>query len=390
MQSQQLRRFYRSDPRGSTPSGAATLDAAVDSVTMGAAEEAALLNPSRPEFMWTANAKHCWFGLSVPRSGYGIENPDDVYRHVAVDDSSSYVIRGRLARHPARDLTFVLYGEIPGTGAVTQEGAPILASLDVSQMQVGADGTFIITVGPSPANGQTNHIQTTKGASLIIVRDSLSDWGTELPSELTVARESGPGYQESSFPGKASLAAQLASKIGRYWVQWNNKFIYPMPVNSIPAPPPRPIGFATAGYFGLGNQQALVVTVDPKKAQYVGFQLADPWGVALEYTDHTGSLNNSQAKANGDGSLTYVISAADPGVWNWLDTSGLSAGTLAIRWQAVPPGTDATGAVRSVTLVALADLPSALPPGTTFVNREQRRGQLAARSASYERRLTGR
>ncbi len=41
-------------------------------------------------------APHCWHGFEVHRSGYGIDNPDNVYRHTAVDGQSSFVIHGRM------------------------------------------------------------------------------------------------------------------------------------------------------------------------------------------------------------------------------------------------------------------------------------------------------
>jgi hypothetical protein len=148
-------------------------------------------------------------------------------------------------------------------------------------------------------------------------------------------------------------------------------------------------GFSTSGHFALAEDEALVVTLDRLGARYLGFQLADPWGVGREYISRGGSLNASQAQANSDGSIIYVISRTDPGVHNWLDPSGLGSGIFAIRWQGVSPTvTSPDGAVRSAEVVKLDGLRELLPAGTVFVSSEQREAQLAERKASYQRRVS--
>jgi hypothetical protein len=86
---------------------------------------------------------------------------------------------------------------------------------------------------------------------------------------------------------------------------------------------------------------------------------------------------------NADGTLTLVVAPKDPGVSNWLDTTGLHEGTLFVRWQKLPEMLDphAQG-VRSVRLVKVADLDPALPR----VSPAERKALLAKRAAAYARR----
>ncbi len=112
-------------------------------------------------------------------------------------------------------------------------------------------------------------------------------------------------------------------------------------------------------------------------------------GVAREYVDRPGSLNQAQARPNPDGTITYVISAEDPGIWNWLDTNGIDGGMYAIRWQSVPADVELSRTVRSARLVDLADLDAALPAETTRVTPAQRVTQLEERAAAYTERLLG-
>lgn len=385
--------MYRADPQGDTAAGRATLDAAVESITTAVTQTVVTDDAKTPHFNWVVNAPHCWHGLDVTRSGYGIDNPDNVHRHTAVDGQSSFVIRGRMPERRPAQLSFVLYGELPGTGAVTKEGAPVLASLTSDRMQIDPDGSFTITVDPEPADGRLNHIRTTASARLLIARDSLNNWAEEGPSYLEIERTGGPeGAAPRSREQLATLTADLLRTIGRYWLDWDNTFIYTKAPNDIQAPTaPRGsgFGFATSGHFALGPNQALVVTLDPVGARYLGFELTDPWGVAREYVDRSGSLNQAQARPNADGTITYVISAEDTGTWNWLDTNGIDSGMYAIRWQSVPADVDLSRTVRSAELVDIADLDSALPAGTARVTPAERVAQLEDRASEYTVRLVG-
>ena len=122
------------------------------------------------------------------------------------------------------------------------------------------------------------------------------------------------------------------------------------------------------GNFKIADDEALVVTLDPLGAKYVGFDLTNHWLVSLEHIRGTGSLNNEQAQRSPDGSITYVIAARDPGVYNWLSTSGFHTGNILIRWQALPESTTtADGAIQSVKVVKLNALSAALPADTQRV-----------------------
>lgn len=386
-----LEQIYRADPQGSTHSGQATIRRGVDAIALAAVQYAISEDSGRPISMWVTNAPHRWFNLDVPRSGYGIDNPDNVHRQMAVDGASRYVIHGKITQPGPAQLTFILYGVIPGMGKLEKEGAPMVAVLSSQQMVIQPDGTFTVTIDADEASGRANHMRSTPDAKLLIVRDSLSDWATQNPVALTIERVSGPALK--AVPGEAELAtraAQILSNIGPYWLDYDNRYAYAKPANAVITPRVRVggWGFATSGHFKLADDEALVVTVDPLGASYLGFQLTDPWGVALEYVNRNGSLNLNQAKLNPDGSLSYVISAKDPGVYNWLDTAGLSSGLFAIRWQAVPPGTQPDRAVRHAKVVKLSALKDVLLPGTPVVSAIERKAQLDFRARSYERRLT--
>lgn len=387
-----LEQRYHADPQGSTASGKATIRRAVDAISLAAVQYAISSEDSdRPIPMWVTNAPHQWFGLNVPRSGYGIDNPDNVHRQTAIDGASRYEIHGKIKRPGPAQLTFIIYGSIPGMGQMSNEGGAIVSVLSSQKMAIGADGSFTITVDSDDASGRPNHMRSTSEAKLLIVRDALSDWTVQNPVALEIQRVSGPPLRPQ--PSEVELgqrAAQILATIGPYWLDYDNRFIYTKPVNKVTLPRTREggWGFATSGHFKLADDEVLVLTLDSLGAGYLGFQLTDPWGVALEYIERNGSLNLTQAKPNPDGTYTYVIAAKDPGTYNWLDTSGLDAGIFAIRWQALPPGARADRAVISTSVMKVAALKQALIPGTPFASSMERKAQLKARTLSYERRLT--
>jgi len=210
----------------------------------------------------------------------------------------------------------------------------------------------------------------------------------------------------------ARHAAALLHAATETLVGWEKTgFAAPKTVNTLGKPIARGggWGYAANGTFRIADDEALVVTLDPLHARYVGFDLTNPWLVSLEHVHGTGSLNNDQVQPNADGTITYVIAARDPGVYNWVSTAGQHAGNVLVRWQAVPeaatadaPAGDAAAgdaaavnaaaaataatAVRSVKLVKLDALNAALPADARHVTPAERRALLDQRAAAYAHR----
>ncbi|MBK7950244.1 MAG: hypothetical protein IPK00_16220 [Deltaproteobacteria bacterium] len=387
-----LEQVYRADARGKTAAGAATARRAAESTATAAAYAIVNEDAARPVVFWGANAPHDWFGISVPRAGYGIENPDNVYRSLHVDGASRYVLHGRFPENGPVELHFVVMDEVPGSSdKMPVEGAGLVATLRSDAMQIGPDGRFTITLDDEPANGRPNHLQLPKqGLYPVYVRDLFTDWSRQSPVALEAFRIAGPPAPPVEPVAKqAEAAAQRLDRMGRFWLGFNNRFLYTLAPNTLTPPRNRPggRGLSNSGHFALADDEALVLTLDPLGAVSFGVQLADPWGVAFEYVHRTSSLNQAQASSNADGSVTFVVAARDPGVHNWLDPEGQNAGIVIGRWQVLPGEVDASKAVREVRVVKLDALRAALPPGTRFVTPAEREAQRTERARQYGRRL---
>jgi Protein of unknown function (DUF1214) len=383
---------FSADPWAATPEGQATLPASLNEVLFSGVVGALNADPFRPKVEWLWSPAHSWFGLDVPAAKFIMPNVDNVFRVIPVDSVSHYEITARPGggRIPTQ-WTLQLIRSVP-TVANAESVFAVLMDTDI---HAESDGSFTLTVGPEPANGQANYLQTVPNAGLLLIRDTIADWQTETPYHLSVKRVEGPASSAAQTDfALAERASQLVKEEVPLIVKAKaNSFFHP-PANTLPSPKVREggrWGLSAAGHFKLSDDEALVVTLDTIGAQYLSIQLANAWLGSLDYIHHSASLNKAQADANADGSYTVVIAPHDPGVHNWLDTTQLHEGSFFVRWQKLPqPLGLADGAVRDIKLLKIFDLAAALPHGTRRVSPDERRKLLADRAEAYGRRFDDR
>ena len=407
---------------GPDPENLDQLTRAIDEYAMGAAFQQQLLNSMQPTVVTQVAPPHTWYGQTVGGSRILYDNPDTIYRFMGVNKTSTYVINGRFTGEMPADTSFSL---LTGLSGVTAD------YLSAREIEVAPDGSFTITLSAEPAApGQRNHLQLTADSTLVAVRNTLSDWNNQPPMSLSIERVSGP--PNSLFSQLGGFAIPL---LGPTVV---NSPLLTALVSLIPPladPPPMLRGTFTAvvmalglsqeakyikvattdpvtgervepnvlrnpmrnaeflatqlqsaGYFDLGDDEALVVTITPNNARYFTVPVTNLWTITDDYRNAQTSLNNAQAVANPDGTYTFVISPTDPGVRNWVSTGGLNQGTISIRFQDLDPGSTLAPTVTS-QVVSLPELGTVLPPSTSYVNRWQRHHQLAVRKAGFDERF---
>jgi hypothetical protein len=366
--------------------------------THGALQELAFLtaletinsDARHPRVVQISLPPHHWLGLNVPGGRWGIDNPDTQYFIVPVEAASTYVIHG-LRRAPGPVDSNFSFGTLDVWGTI--------ANIGQDQLQVGADGEYTITLDRTPANGRPNHIQLTNDGNTLFIRNTLADWSTENADRIDVRRVSGPpaGAEPTDDELERMTLARLHTVIAHIINNLQGP-IYRLPVNVLPQPGKAgdKAGFLVTqrnaiGHFRLGRDEVMVATFNPGSAAYSTFPVTNVWGVTPDYGEHQCSLNNRQAIPNANGSITVVLSALDPGVANWVDTSGLEEGFIMLRWQRLPrhPNADDEPGVKS-QVVKWAELQSFLPPGLKRVSPEERRAGLAKRKAAFERRFAHR
>ncbi|MCT7659024.1 hypothetical protein [Mycobacterium deserti] len=411
-------------PGGPDAANVAELDRAVNEYAMAAAFQQQLLNPLTPRVVTQVAPPHNWFAQYVGGSRILYDNPDTIYRFMAVSGSSEYVIRGRF-----HDLTEdgmpadTSFSVLEGLAGTTSS----ILTVD-ENFVMDADGNFEITVSTEPANGRPNHLQITPGSTIIAARNTLGDWNEEVPTSLSIERVGGPPN---------SLFAQLGGFAFLGSVVSNNPLLTTLVslVPPLPYMPPLLRGTFTAlilivrgvseqaeymalatrdpdtgaarepnvlpqpssnaeflanqlqsnGFYELADDEALVLTIDPGRANYFIVPTYNDWTITDDYWNLPTSLNDEQARPNPDGTYTVVISKTDPLARNWVSTGGLNQGTISIRFQDLGPDVNDAPRILGQRVVKLEDLDDFVAPDY-FVTTGERTAQLELRRAGFNKR----
>lgn len=322
-------------------------------------------------------------GGSVPGCRFYGENPDAVYRWGGLDPDRSYRLTCRPSGPEPVDASFTLMGTYGGT---TPGDSLILADLARD-----ADGSFTLTFDARPANGRVNHLTLTSKTRLLLIREFLGDWATDTPFAMTLEADGvvrGGAWDEQNALDE--ICHYAIEELYLYF--WMNHIYRNLPVNSITAPQSAAAmggsaSMATAnGYFELAPDEAAIIEWDPADARLSGLSALDWWYLPIDSHRRASTLNNHQADTNADGTVTVVLSGSDPGLANWLDTSGLEHVLLTARWQGLPDQPTRQGAKISCQIIKLSALDAHLPKDMARCSVEERAERNASRLAAYTRR----
>jgi hypothetical protein len=313
-----------------------------------------------------------------PFTKMGLDNPDTLYFGTRVRAGHEYVVNG--TRGTTTDLSFQLLG-----GEYTETGVPDSeTAFDDRKLDIAADGTFEWRFTPA-ANAQ------------LVIREVYNDWSARRGT-VTIARTDTAGIAPPSLTREviekrwAAAGKQLVRRV-RTWLQFPQWFYLNIPVNTMVPPRLTPGGLATqyssAGHFELTPDQALLITLPVTDAPYLGFQLGSLWYISLDYINHQTSLNGTQAQADQDGKIRIVVADRNPGVTNWVETTGHRRGILQFRWQRVSrPLTEADGP--TVELVDVSDVPARLPfYEDNRIPDDDWRARIALRQKQIAERMVG-
>jgi hypothetical protein len=363
--------------------------------SLGAAENRAILEKVVDEYVMAVALGVVSDSPANPRitpgtylgARYGMDNPDNAYRGFNVDGNSTYVVTGNV-----NTAAFISFQVVNGYYGESGQTPPSAGVIDTTTLQTDEHGNFTITLGQDPADGRPNYIQLTPDAKQVIIRDTFSDW-SQVAATLSVERVAGPELPDPpTFQQKAERLANWIVTGAPYWHAFSNAYRQ-VPVNTVTPAIPTPGGLvgqsSALGHYALTEDQALVVTIRPYDADYVGFQVGTDWFTSIDYANHTSSMNTQQATPNADGSFTYVVSLKDPGVANWIDPAGHPTGLLQVRWQGLAAGAMPPGYRPTVQLVNLDELSTVLPAETVMVTERQRQRQIDQRRAQLRERFFG-
>lgn len=329
---------------------------------------------------------HSWMGQDVIGArGSGGDGPDQSYSFIPIEYGPRFEIHGQRFDPSPGDTPYMQSGDVCFNMTLS-----MLQSYDIV---TDADGRFVITLDPEPANGRPNHIQTEPNARYIFIRECRNDW-REIAAKHRVVRLDPPSLPQQTDEQIAGLAVHNMSEAVPKMFWFMNIFRWMEP-NKATDP------FHTGNLFGMVTQAisfmrvsltediAILVTVRDGGAAFRNIVLHDYWFRTLPYWKHTSNLNPGQSVNNPDGSTTYVISLKDPGVHNWLSPAGFHDTLFVNRWQALPADRpeESRASIRS-EIVPFDRLADHLPEGTRYVTPAERAAQIAEREATFLLRYT--
>jgi hypothetical protein len=311
-------------------------------------------------------------------SRQGLDNPDAIYFNAYLREGVEYVVRGR--RGTSADLSFQVMG---GAYSATSAATSMLA-FDDRELDVADDGTFEFTYTAEP------------GAKTMIVREVFNDWDTESRGVLTIERpdrvdQPAKPLTEAVLRKKYEVAARSLTGSILTWFEFPKWFERKEPVNTLTAPQSTPGGLASQrssiGHYELEDDQALVIEV-PRcdDCSYQGVQIGSDWYASTDYETHQTSLTKAQAVTDPDGVIRVVVSERNPGIANWLETTGHRTGSMMLRWQRLERDLTQEADGPTVRVVPFAELHDHLPHAAPITPAEYA-ARIAARQRAVARRM---
>jgi hypothetical protein len=328
---------------------------------------------------------------ATPYTKVGLDNPDTLYFSARIREDAEYLVTGR--RGSTADLSFQILN-----GDYTPADVPdSLNAFDDRDIAINPDGTFELRFGPPKPDAGPNYFALGPRAAMLLVREVWSDWTAE-PGRIAIQRADSVGAapdlaDETKLAKRYNAAAKSLVGQLKTFLQFPEWFYLKLPVNTMTEPRLTPGGLATqyssVGHYELADDEALIVTVPASDAPYQGFQLGSMWYISLDFINHQTSLTADQARPDPDSMLRFVVAEQNPGVANWLETTGHARGYLQIRWQRTSREftADDGPTVEKVTFAELADR---LPYyEQARVTPDEWRARIAARQAAVANRMLG-
>ncbi len=344
------------------------------------------------QMAWAYGKSHPFFVTSTgPYTKMGLDNPDTLYYHANVEADAEYVITG--TRGDTADLSFqVLKGDYTATDVPGGDDA-----FDDRRLDIEPDGSFTLRFGPPKDDPGPNYFVLGEGSSMLAVREVYSDWSAH-KGQLRIERVDtvGTAPQEAGLPQitrRYQIAGKMLLSRINTWFNFPKWFYLDEPVNTFTSPRLTPGGLATqyssVGHFRLADNEAMVITVPRSDAPYQGFQLGSMWYISLDYVNHQTSLNSAQAQVDPDGMIRMVVSRRDPGVANWIETTGRVTGIMQFRWQRVDHPIPVEGGP-SAQVIDLDDVEAHLPYfAHNSIDAAGWADRIAARQRAFAERMLG-
>jgi len=260
----------------------------------------------------------------------GADNPDNHYLTATVSGAHEY----RLSGSPGTTHYLGIGSYSPGL-----DGRQTHGYLERHELALDPDGSLVVHLSCERKPG--NWLRMEPNTRTLLIRQTFLDRDNEAVADLRIERVG--GNQPAALTARRLDRAlkSTAAFVGGYasmfasWAEAMRKR-----PNELPEFDPAVAAAAGGdpniryynGYWELGDDEVLVVEVTPPRCDYWNIQLSNWWMESFDYRYFPVHLNKHTARVRDDGSVRIVIAHEDPGVPNWLHTTGHRLGTMTLRW----------------------------------------------------------
>lgn len=265
----------------------------------------------------------------------GADNPDNHYLTARICGEFDYRISG--TRNTVKYLGFGTHIGHYGQGG----GLPPTGYLEASELTIDPDGHFEIILSATPKPGQ-NWLPMKPETGTLIVRQTFLDRDSEIPADLHIERIGATAeptrMTATAIDAGLKSASTLVAGASLLFAKWARDF--KSHTNQLPrfdqdksnAAGGDPNIAYYHSHWALAPDQALVIEVLPPECEHWNFQLNNYWMESLDYRYFRIHTNKHLAQYEADGSVRIVVAHTDPGLPNWIQTTGHSSGTMCLRW----------------------------------------------------------
>lgn len=264
----------------------------------------------------------------------GADNPDNHYMTARINGAWNYRIRGK--RNTVKYLGFGTHIGHYGQGG----GLPPTGYIEASQLHIEPDGSFELILSATPQSG--NWLPMTTETGTLIVRQTFLDRATEQPADLVIERIDGPNtptdLDAQRIDEGLKSASTLVAGASLLFAKWARDFQahsnrlprFDQEVSNQAGGDPNIAYFHS--HWALQPDEVLVIEVKPPVCEHWNFQLNNYWMESLDYRYFRIHTNKHLARYETDGSVRIIVAHRDPGLPNWINTTGHSSGTMCFRW----------------------------------------------------------
>jgi len=310
-------------------------------------------------------------------------NPDAVYYYTAVRGDRTYRIVGERGNAPvvgfATGKVMIGMGDPPGPG---------FGNFDVDALQRNDDSSFeVIFSRERPAGYSGNWLPLHPDARFILLRQFSYDWGRERDARLAIECLDAPKVRPQISVAKThellrDLLGGYVERLSKLCIGAVNRTRDAGFVNKMRLTTFQDLGnggdWPQAYYecaYDIAADEALILETElPQQCPYWNVQVIDRLWNQVDLVHHQSSLNGLQARVDADGKFRAVLSHQDPGIHNWLDTTGETRGMLIGRWYRA-----SSHPTPALKVVPFAELRRHLPANIPTITPQERAAALSKR-----------